>query len=174
MAVKEKQNVTMKGAPLNLLGEGVEVGSTAPDFKVVNGSFSPVKLSDFKGKVLLISAVPSLDTGVCSASTVRFNKEMAKFGPDVLVMTISMDLPFAQARFCESNKIDCVMVLSDHVWREFGMKYGILIENMGLLARAVFVVGKDGQVAFKHIVPEVTDHPDYNSVLAAVADASAK
>jgi len=171
-AQERKGLVTMAGAPLSLLGPDVNVGDTAPDFRAVDAGFKPVKLADFKGRACLVSAVPSLDTGVCAAQTKRFNDEVKNLPPGIAVITISMDLPFAQKRFCDSEKVDRVLVLSDHVWREFGLGYGVLIKDMGLLARSIFVVGKDGRVAYKEIVPELTQHPDYNAALAAARKAA--
>ena len=166
--------VTMKGTPLTLLGSAAEVGKRAPDFRVVDAGFKPVRLSDFKGKVVLISAVPSLDTGVCSLQTKRFNEEAAKLPKDVQVITISMDLPFAQKRFCEAEKVKNIPVLSDTVWRELGQNYGVVIKDMGLLARSIFVVGKDGRITYAQVVPELTNHPDYDAALAAARAASKK
>jgi len=163
----EPPSVTMRGKPVVLLGTSVGVGETAPDFRVVDNVFQPVKCSDFKGHVILISAVPSLDTPVCSLQTQRFNEEAAKLPSNVVVLAISEDLPFAQKRFCESEKVGRIRILSDSVWRDFGMKYGILIENMGLLARSVWIIGADGRVAYRQIVPEITTHPDYEAALAA-------
>ncbi len=160
--------VTLQGNPVTLLGDQLAVGAPAPDFKVVNGEFKPVRLADFKGKVCLISAVPSLDTSVCALQTRRFNQELASLPASVVVLTISMDLPFAQKRFCAAEKIERISVLSDHVWREFGTRYGILIKDLGLLARAVFVVDGQGRIAYKQLVPELTSHPDYEAALAAV------
>ena len=159
--------VTMKGGPVTLLGVGVNVGDKAPDFTAVDAGWKPVKLSDFKGKVVLISAVPSLDTPVCSLQTKRFNDEAAKLPANVQVITISEDLPFAQKRFCEAEKVGTIKVLSDTVEREFGMKYGLLIKGMSLLARAVIVVGKDGVIKYMELVPEITQHPNYDKALAA-------
>ena len=175
MTAKERTGlVTMKGAPITLLGPAIKAGEKAPDFRVVNADFKPVRLSDFAGQVLLIAAVPSLDTGVCSAETKRFNNEAAKLPGDVRVLTISMDLPFAQKRFCEAENVKNVEVLSDHVWREFGLRYGVLIKDMGLLTRSIFVVGRDGRIAYVQIVPEITQHPDYDAALAAARKASGK
>jgi thioredoxin-dependent peroxiredoxin len=171
--LKEYPNrVTMQGKPLTLLGGEVSVGESAPDFQVVNGQFEPVRLSNFEGKVVVISAVPSLDTGVCSAQTKRFNDEVANLPDNVVVLTLSMDLPFAQARFCEAEKVSRVTVLSDHVEHEFGKTYGVLIKGLGLLARSVFVVDASGKVVYKQVVPELTTHPDYDAVLAAAREAA--
>ena len=166
--------VTMRGNPVALMGAPVEEGDPAPDFKVVDASFKPVKLSDFQGRVVLISAVPSLDTGLCALQTKRFNEEAANLPSNVVILTISEDLPFAQKRFCEAEKVDRIKVLSDSVWREFGAKYGILIENMGLLARSVWIVGRDGKVARRQIVSEMSTHPDYDAALKAAREAAAR
>jgi thiol peroxidase len=164
--------VTMKGNPLVLLGEPVQVGDRAPGFRVVNNAFQPVALKDFAGRPVLVSVVPSLDTGVCALQTKRFNEKVAKLSKDVVVLTVSMDLPFAQNRFCETEKIDRIQILSDHVWREFGTRYGMLIKDMGLLARSIFVIGKDGRVTYREIVSELTEHPDYDAALRALTKAA--
>jgi len=166
--------ITMKGNPVALMGTPPREAETAPDFKVVDEAFKPVKLSDFKGKVVLISAVPSLDTGVCSLQTQRFNAEATHLPSNVVILTISEDLPFAQKRFCETEKIGGIKVLSDSVWHEFGTAYGIRIENMGLLARSVWIVGRDGKIAYRQIVAEVTTHPDYDAALKAVREVAAQ
>ena len=164
--------VTMKGGPVTLLGAGIKVGDKAPDFTAVDAGWRPVKLSDFKGKVVLISAVPSLDTPVCSLQTKRFNDEAAKLPANVQVITISEDLPFAQKRFCESEKVGTLKVVSDTTEREFGMKYGLLIKGMSLLTRCVIVVGKDGAIKYMDLVPEITQHPDYDKALEAAKTAA--
>ena len=165
--------VTMKGKPLTLLGPQVKVGDKAPEFKAVNASFKPVTLSDFKGKTVLISAVPSLDTGVCAAQTKRFNEEAAKLPTNVVILTISEDLPFAQKRFCETEKIDGMQVLSDSVWRDFGSKYGIVIKGMGLLSRSIWIISPDGRVIYKELVKDLSNFPDYDAALKTLK-ASAK
>jgi thiol peroxidase len=170
----DKPSVTMRGKPVVLLGTPVETGTPAPDFRVVDGTFQPVNLSDFKGAVVLISAVPSLDTPLCSLQTKRFNEEAAHLPSNVVVLAVSEDLPFAQKRFCESEKIGRIRTLSDSVWRDFGMKYGIVIENMGLLARSIWVVSADGRVVYRQIVPEITTPLDYDAALRAARDAAAK
>jgi thiol peroxidase len=164
--------VTMKGAPLTLVGPDIEVGKPAPDFQVIDMSFAPVHLSDFAGKAILISAVPSLDTGICSLQTKRFNEELAKLPDDVVIISLSTDLPFAQKRFCDAEKIGSVKVLSDCVHNEFGLKYGVLVKDMGLLARSIFVFGKDSTLLYKQIVPEVASHVDYDTALAEIRKAA--
>jgi thioredoxin-dependent peroxiredoxin len=164
--------VTMKGKPVTLAGVPVKEGTAAPDFKVVDAAFKPVKLSDLKGQVVLISAVPSLDTGVCSIQTKRFNDEAALLPTNVVVLTISEDLPFAQKRFCEAEKVQRIQVLSDSVSRDFGNRYGILIPDMGLLARSVWVIGRDGKVAYRQIVSEMSTEPDYAAALKAAREAA--
>lgn len=169
---KREIEVTMKGNPITLLGTPLKVGDQAPDFRVVDGGFQEVTGSSYDGKVLLISTVPSLDTGICSLQTKRFNDEVAKLPDNVQALTLSADLPFAQERFCEFEKVDQIPILSDSVWREFGMKFGLLIENKGLLARSVIVINSEREIVYFEIVPEVASHPDYEKALAAVRDAS--
>jgi thiol peroxidase len=160
--------VTMKGSALTLVGNKVEVGDSAPDFEVVANDLSPVKLSSFRGKVCIISSVPSLDTAVCDTMTRRFNQEAGNLGNDVVVLTISMDLPFAQERWCGAAGVKNVQTLSDHRDASFGNAFGVLIKELRLLARAVFVVDKDGIVRYTQIVNELTNEPDYEAVLKAV------
>lgn len=173
MTLQEQANlVTMKGNPVTLLGPSIGVGAAAPEFRVVDAAFHPVKLSDFKGRIVLISAVPSLDTGVCALQTKRFNEEATSLPSNVVILTVSMDLPFAQKRFCAAEKVDRIQVLSDSVWRDFGSKYGLLIKDMGLLARCVLVVGPDGRVCYRDLVHEITTHPDYDAALKAARAAA--
>ncbi len=164
--------VTMKGNPLTIQGPDVQLGKPAPDFRVVDGAFAPVNLSDFKGKAVLISAVPSLDTGVCALQTKRFNEEIAKLPEDVVVISLSTDLPFAQKRFCDAEKVGAIKVLSDSVYRDFAYKYGVMIKDMGLLSRSIFVIGKDSTLLYKEIVPELTNHPDYDKALVEIRKAA--
>ncbi|MFT5294253.1 MAG: thiol peroxidase [Colwellia sp.] len=153
---------------ITLLGTQVDVGQKAPDFKVVNGSFAPVTLSEFSGKNVLISVVPSLDTGVCSVQTKRFNEEITNLPQDIVMLTISNDLPFAQKRFCKIENIDKLVVLSDSVWRDFGRNYGLLIKDMGLLTRAIFIIDSSGMIAYKEIVADISKHPDYELALSTM------
>ena len=158
---------TMGGKPVVLIGTPVAVGDAAPDFAAVDASWKPTHLSDLKGKVVILSSVPSLDTKVCSIQTRRFNKEAGALGKDIQIVTLSEDLPFAQKRFCSAEKIGSMLVLSDTVEREYGLKYGLLMKGRSLLARAVLVVGKDGKVAYEEIVSDQSHEPDYDKALAA-------
>ena len=160
--------VTANNKFITLLGTQVDVGQKAPDFKVVNGNFAPVSLSEFSGKNVLISVVPSLDTGVCSVQTKRFNDEVTNLPQDIVMLTISNDLPFAQKRFCKIENIDKLVVLSDSVWRDFGKSYGLLIKDMGLLTRAIFIIDSSGMIAYKEIVADISKHPDYELALSTM------
>jgi thiol peroxidase len=156
--------------PVTLLGDEVKVGDRAPDFGVIGNDMENVALSDYAGKVLVLASVPSLDTAVCSTETRRFNAEATGLGEDVAVLTISMDLPFAQKRWCGAEGIEHVVTLSDHRDASFGRAYGVLIKEMRLLARAVFVVDRGGVVRYTELVPVLGEEPDYESVLAAVKE----
>jgi thiol peroxidase len=160
--------VKLQGKPVTLVGSEVKVGDKAPDFDVINNDLEPVKFSSFSGKVCIIASVPSLDTPVCDLETKKFNEEAANLGPDVEVLTISMDLPFAQKRWCAAGEVTNVQTLSDHRDASFGTAHGVLIKELRLLARAVFVVDREGNVAYEEIVKEVTNEPDYEAVLKAV------
>jgi len=159
--------VTMKGNPVTLVGQELKVGDEAPDFTAVANDLSEVSLSDYRGKTVILAAVPSLDTSVCSTETRRFNQEATALGEDVEVVTISMDLPFAQARWCGAEGVDRVTTLSDHRDAAFGEAYGVLIKELRLLARAVFVLAPDGRIRHIEIVKEVSSEPDYDAALAA-------
>lgn len=169
---KVAAEVRMGGQSVTLMGKLPELNQLAPGFKVVDDKFSPVTLSDFKGKTVLISAVPSLDTGVCALQTKRFNKEFSKFDDSVVMLTVSEDLPFAQKRFCKVENIDKIKVLSDSVWRDFGNKYGLLIPSRGLLARAIFIIDANGQLKYRELVKDVSHHPDYDAALKALKEIS--
>ena len=160
--------ITFKGNPMTLLGPDVKVGDAAPDFQVVDNALQPVTLASSAGKVRLISVVPSLDTPVCDTMTRTFNQQAANLPADVVVYTVSLDLPFAQKRWCGNAGIEKVQTLSDYQERAFGLNWGLLIKELKLLARAVFVVDKSGKVAYREIVREVTAEPDYNAALEAV------
>lgn len=164
----DKTQVFMGEKTVSLEGRLPKLSQMAPGFKVVDEHFTPVMLSDFKGKTVLISAVPSLDTGVCALQTKRFNSEVSHFSDDVVILTISTDLPFAQKRFCKVENVDKIKVLSDSVWRDFGEKYGLLIEDYGLLARAIFIIDAEGKLQYQELVPNITEHPNYAAALAAL------
>lgn len=162
------RTVTMKGSPLTLVGDPVVVGERAPDFEALSTDLQPVHLSSFQGKVRILSVVPSLDTPVCDTQTRRFNEETGGLGDGVVVLTVSMDLPFAQKRWCGAAGVGRVITLSDHRDASFGRAYGLLIEELRLLARAVLVIDPQGIIRYQQVVSEVTDQPDYDAVLAAV------
>jgi thioredoxin-dependent peroxiredoxin len=151
-----------------LLGKKINLGMRAPDFKVVNSNFKTVTLADYKGKTVMISVVPSIDTGICSLQTKRFNSEVANLPENVVLLTISTDLPFAQKRYCQQEQIDKLPVLSDAVWRDFGSNYGLLIKDMGLLARAVLIIDNKGKLAYLQQVAELAQEPDYDAALTAL------
>jgi len=159
--------VTFKQKPVTLVGKQIQAGDKAPDFQVVANDLSNVSLSDYKGKVKLISVVPSIDTGVCDAQTRRFNEEAASLD-NTVVLTISVDLPFAQKRWCAAEGIENVQTLSDHKDVSFGQAYGVLIEELRLLARSVFVVNEQDEIVYAQYVSEVSEHPDYEAALNAV------
>jgi thiol peroxidase len=165
---KQKRTVTMKGNPLTLVGNEVKVGQPAPDFEVIANDMSSVKLSSFRGKVCIICSVPSLDTSVCDIETRRFNEEAGKLGSDVVVLTISMDLPFAQKRWCGAAGIKNVQTLSDYRDASFGKACGVLIKELRLLARAVLVIDKKGVIRYVQLVDELTNEPDYEAALDVV------
>jgi thioredoxin-dependent peroxiredoxin len=159
---------TFKGNPLTLLGREIKVGDQAPDVEALGNDLSPVKLSAYRGKTVIVSTVPSLDTPVCDTETRRFNKEAAGLGADVAILTVSMDLPFAQGRWCGAAGIDKVKTLSDHRDAEYGDGFGVLIKELRLLARAIFVIDKQGIVRYIQLVKEMTSEPNYDEVIAAV------
>src|SRR5436309_11079504 len=176
MAQERTGTVTFKGNPLTLVGPEIRSGQAAPDFTATDNGLQPTRLSQARGKVLILSAVPSLDTPVCDTETRRFNEEASRLGEGVEVWTISMDLPFAQKRWCGAAGVSRVKTLSDFRDRAFGQAYGTLIKDgplAGLEARAVFVVGKDCHVRHVEYVKEVTTEPDYEAALAAARSATA-
>ncbi|WP_142829357.1 thiol peroxidase [Planococcus soli] len=162
--------VTFKKNPVTLPNREVKVGDEAPDFSVLWTDLNPVTLKDTAGKIRLISVVPSLDTGVCSDQTKRFSDEAAALGDNVAVLTISADLPFAQKRWTEINKVDALTTLSDHRDLSFGEAYGVTMKELRLLARSIFVIDQNDKVAYVEYVPEGTDHPDYEKALKAVKE----
>ncbi|WP_435873868.1 thiol peroxidase [Polycladomyces subterraneus] len=162
--------VTFKGNPVTLIGPEIKVGDVAPNFKVLANDLSEVTLDDTKGSVRIISVVPSLDTGVCDAQTRRFNEEAAKL-EGVHILTISVDLPFAQKRWCGAAGIDKVQTLSDHRDLSFGTAYGVVIKELRLLARAVFVIDQNDKVVYAEYVPEIAQHPNYEAAIGAAKKA---
>ena len=165
---EKKGIVTMRGNPLTLVGEEVKVGNPAPDFVVLDNNLSPVKFSSYRGKICIISSVPSLDTPVCDIETRKFNEEAGRLGEDVVILTISMDLPFAQKRWCAAAGVNRVQTLSDHRDASFGTSYGVLIKELRLLARAVFLVDRKGVLQYVQLVKETSKEPDYEEVLNAL------
>lgn len=161
--------VTFKGNPFDLQGTEIRVGQKAPDFTAANNDLSPFKLSEVKGRKLIV-AVPSLDTPVCDAEVRRFNTEATALA-NTTVITISMDLPFAQARWCGAAGVDKLITVSDYKDHDFAKKYGTFLPALGLLTRAVFLLAEDNTVLYVEYVPEVTNHPDYAAVLAAAKKA---
>ncbi|WP_199622038.1 thiol peroxidase [Paenibacillus alkalitolerans] len=167
MANERTGVATLKGNPITLIGPEVKAGDKAPDFKVNKDLLNQVSLSDFAGKVKLISVVPSIDTGVCDAQTRRFNEEASKLGDDVVILTISNDLPMAQARWCGAAGVDKVQMLSDYKNVSFGDAYGVHIKELRLLMRSIFVIDKNDNITYVEYLNEMTEHPDYEKALAA-------
>jgi thiol peroxidase len=168
-------DVTFKGNPITLGGDEVKAGQSAPDFSAIDTSLQTVRLSEAKGKVIILSSVPSLDTAVCDTETRRFNEEASRLGEGIEVWTVSMDLPFAQKRWCGAAGVDRIKVLSDFRERSFGQNYGVHIKDSalaGLDARAVFVVGKDGKVKHAEYVSEIATEPNYDAALNAAKEAA--
>ncbi len=169
MSVAEQANaVTMKGNPITLLGKEITVGQAAPEATLVANDLSEVKLSSFQGTPVVLSVVPSLDTGICDLQTKRFSKEAANLGGKVKILTISMDLPFAQKRWCGAAGVSNVQTLSDYRFASFGEAYGVLIKGLRLLTRAIFVIDSTGKVQYKQLVAEVATEPNYDAVLQAL------
>jgi thiol peroxidase len=162
----------MRGNPLTLIGPALKAGDRAPEFQCVAQDLSPVTLASSAGKARLLISVPSLDTPVCSLETVRFNREVVGISGNSQVYVISMDLPFAQKRFCGSENIANIQSLSDHRDASFGRAYGVLIKDLRLLARALFVVDPGGTIRYVQIVPEVAQEPNYDEALNALRAAA--
>lgn len=159
---------TIKDNHYSLIGDEVKVGDKAPDFTVILPDFSNKKFSEYQGKVCVLVSVPSLDTSVCDRETKRFNDEAGNLSDDVSILTISMDLPYAQRRWCGAVDNLQVDVLSDYKYADFGTKYGVLVEDLRILARAVFVVDKEGIVRYSELVQVIGNEPDYKKVIEAV------
>ncbi|MDF2962895.1 MAG: lipid hydroperoxide peroxidase [Paenibacillus sp.] len=168
MAQERTGVATLKGNPITLVGPELKVGDKAPDFKANKNLMEQASLADYAGKVKLISVVPSLDTGVCDAQTRRFNEEAAKLGDNVVVLTISVDLPFAQSRWCGAAGIDKVITLSDYKDHSFGQAYGVLIKEIQLLMRSIFVIDANDTVQYIEYLGEMTEHPNYENAIEAV------
>jgi thiol peroxidase len=169
--MEERSNVTkFKGNPVTLLGTALKAGDKAPEFVVVDTTLAQVRLSDFKGKIKIISTVPSLDTPVCDTETRRFNQEAATLPENIVLLTISMDLPFAQSRWCGAAGIDRVKTLSDYQERSFALAYGVLIKELKLLSRSIFVIDANDKIRYIQHVPEITAEPDYAAVISAAKD----
>lgn len=166
--MERKGVVTIKGNPLTLIGNELKIGDNAPDFTVLDSKLTGAGLKDFAGKVKVISVTPSLDTPVCDMQARRFNQEAGKMPLDIVVMNISMDLPFAISRFCAAAGIDKVQTFSDHRDASFGTAYGVLIKELRLLARSIFIVDRNNAIKYIEVVPEMTNHPDYDKALENV------
>ncbi|MCC6507620.1 MAG: thiol peroxidase [Pirellulaceae bacterium] len=166
--------ITFKGTPMTLLGNELKVGSPAPEFKVhyFEGGLKTISKQDLLGKATILSVVPSVDTGVCAIQTKRFNEELNALGDKVNAVTVSRDLPFAHNRFCGAESVKAMKMGSDYQNGNFGDAFGVMIDELKLLARAVFVLDKNGQVVYGEIVPEVTHEPNYAAAMEALTKAS--
>ena len=165
-----KDKVTFKGNPVTLVGNEVKIGETAPDFTVLSPELKEIKLSDYKGKVVVIAVFPSVDTGVCALQLARFNQEAANFGDDVQLLTISVDLPFALKRYCADKGIENALTVSDHKELDFGTKYGFVIKELRLLSRGTVIVDQTGVVKYVEYVSEVGEHPNYEKALEVIKE----
>jgi len=168
MAQERTGVATLKGNAITLIGPELKVGDQAPNFTLNKSLVEEVTLQNYAGKVKLISVVPSLDTGVCDAQTRRFNEEAANLGDDVVILTVSVDLPFAQARWCGAAGVDKVVTLSDYKTNSFGEAYGVLIKEIRLDMRSIFVLDKNDKITYVQYLGEMTEHPDYEKAIAAV------
>ena len=165
--MKERTGIiTMKGNPLTLLGNEVNIGERAPDFIALDPNLTPIKFSSYQNKICVISSVPSLDTPVCDMETRKFNEEASKLGDKIQILTISMDLPFAQKRWCGAAGVSKIQTLSDHRDAQFGLAYGVLIKELRLLARALFLVDQKGILRYTQLVKEITNEPNYEEILS--------
>ena len=167
---ERKGAVTFKGNPLTLIGPELKKGDKAPNFQLLGGDLSAVTLESYKGKTKLISVVPSLDTPVCDMQTKRFNEEASRLPSDVVVLTVSADLPFAQSRWCGAAHADKIKCLSDHREVSFAKAYGVLIKELRLLSRSIFIIGPDDKIQYVEYVKEITQHPNYESALASLRE----
>ncbi len=165
---ENKGIVAFKGNPMTIEGEMISLGKIAPDFTVVDNTLKEVKLSDFKGKKIVITSFPSIDTPVCAMQARKFNEQASKIGDDVVILTVSKDLPFALGRFCAAEGIKNIHTLSDYKYGAFGKEYGFLVKELGLLARGTIVIDKNGKVIYVEYVPEMTNEPNYEAALNAL------
>lgn len=165
---KDNTKVTFKGNPVTLLGEPVKVGDKAPDFSVIDSALSPKSLKDYAGKVKVLAIYPSIDTGICAAQNRKFNELATKMSDDIVVLSVSCDLPFAQSRFCAAEGLKNVVTLSDHKTTDFGLKYGFLIEELRLLARGTVIIDKNDTVQYVEFVPEIATEPNYDAAMAVI------
>lgn len=170
--MERKDIVTINGEPVTLMGEEIKVGEKARDFTVLDSDLKEVSLEKFKGKIKLICSVPSLDTPICDLQIKRFNDEAAAVSKEVVILFISMDLPFAQKRFCQAYDIKKVKTYSDHREADYGIKYGVLIKEVRLLSRAIVIIDTDDEVKYVEYVKEMASHPDYEKALKALKDTS--
>ncbi|TJY41383.1 thiol peroxidase [Cohnella pontilimi] len=166
----QERGATFKGNPITLAGPVLKPGDQAPDFTLNKNLLETSSLKDFAGKIKLISVVPSVDTGVCDAQTRRFNEEAAKLGENVIVITVSADLPFAQSRWCAAAGVDRVVLLSDYKNNSFGQSYGVLIKEFALDMRSIFVVDAQDKITYVEVLGEMTEHPNYDAAVAAVKE----
>lgn len=162
------KKVTFKGNPVTLSGFQMKVGDRARDFSALDSDLNQVKLSDFKDRVIVINSMPSIDTSICALQAIRFNREAASFGDKVQVLSLSVDLPFALGRFCAARGIKNAKTLSDHKDLDFGNKYGLVIKELRLLSRAVFVLDKNGTIQYLEYLEEISEHPDYDLALQTI------
>jgi thioredoxin-dependent peroxiredoxin len=166
----QERGATLKGNPITLIGPVLKPGDQAPDFTISKNLLETSSLKDFAGKIKLISVVPSIDTGVCDAQTRRFNEEATKLGENVVVLTVSVDLPFAQSRWCAASGVDRVVLLSDYKDNSFGQAYGVLIKELRLDMRSIFVVDAQDKITYVEVLNEMTEHPNYDAAVAAVKE----
>ena len=166
----QNRSISWRGTPFNLSGNEIKVGDPAPDCELVANDLSLVRLSSYQGKIRIISALPSLDTPTCDMETRKFNDMAANLHADTVIMTVSMDLPFAQKRWCGAAGVDKVITLSDHLKGEFGIAYGVMIEQRRLLARAVFLVDRNGVVRHAELVGELANEPDYDTIFKKLTE----
>ena len=171
MATERTGVVTFKGKPMTLIGPELKVGDAAPDFDAVDSGLAAVNLASSAGKARLFSVVPSLDTPVCSDQTKKFNEELSNLPDSPQVFTVSADLPFAQARFCGAENVE-IPTISDHRELSFGNNYGVTIKELKLLTRAIFVIDPQDKITYLEIVPEITDHPNYEKAIEAAKNSA--